>query len=323
MRGLGAILMLNHVRPWEERRFAPNRALEITPEYLDRCLTLARSRGYEFIALDDVPERLRETEDRQPFIAIAIDGGYRDLPEFALPVFRRHRVPFTSFVTTGFAQGLSPLWWVDLELAIETLSAIAIEADGFRFHASCGSNAEKERAHRRLMRALRKTDEPHRRKIATELASAAGIDSLRIVKRLCMSFDDIAMLAQEPLASIGAQTLTYPILLQHDYRFARYEIGKSRQVIEEGIHRPVNHFAYPFGDRRAAGMRDFYLAASAGFETAVTKRPGLLFREHAEYLYALPRLQLNGHFQTEGAFDALLSGLPFALWNRGRTLNVT
>ncbi len=32
--GLGAILMLHHVRPWVERDFAPNRLLEITPDFL-------------------------------------------------------------------------------------------------------------------------------------------------------------------------------------------------------------------------------------------------------------------------------------------------
>jgi len=54
----------------------------------------------------------------------------------------------------------------------------------------------------------------------------------------------------------------------------------------------------------------------------VTTRPGHLFAEHADHLHALPRVSLNGLHQSEAAVKALLSGLPFWLWNRGRRVNV-
>jgi hypothetical protein len=37
---------------------------------------------------------------------------------------------------------------------------------------------------------------------------------------------------------------------------------------------------------------------------------------------ALPRVSVNGLYQSEAALRALLSGVPFLLWNRGRRLNV-
>jgi hypothetical protein len=36
----------------------------------------------------------------------------------------------------------------------------------------------------------------------------------------------------------------------------------------------------------------------------------------------LPRVSINGAFQTEAALRALLSGVPFLAWNRGRRVNV-
>ena len=321
-RGLGAILMINHVRPWEDRPFAPNRCYEITPEFLDRCLSVVKLRGYDLISLDAVPERLRDASSTRPFLAITLDGGYRDLLEFALPIFKRHNAPFTSFITPGFMQRTSTLWWVDLEMAIERLGAITITGHDFRFEAVCDTPQEKQRTFSKLIRMLRKGPEVRLQRVVSELALQAGVDTYATVNRVCMSSDDVTSLASEPLASIGAQTMTYPILAKHDYTFARREIGKSRQVLEDMLDRDVKHFSYPFGDRGSAGMRDFYLAASVGLESAVTKRPGVLFAEHAEYIYALPRLQLNGHFQNEGYFDVLLSGVPFLLYNRGRKLNV-
>ena len=72
----------------------------------------------------------------------------------------------------------------------------------------------------------------------------------------------------------------------------------------------------------SAGPREFSLARAAGFETAVTTRPGVLFADHLAHLTALPRISVNGLFQSRGDVAALLSGVPTALQNRGRRLNV-
>ena len=59
-----------------------------------------------------------------------------------------------------------------------------------------------------------------------------------------------------------------------------------------------------------------------GFETAVTTRPGVLFPEHRDHLTALPRVSLNGDYQTLRYLDLFLSGAPFLLYNRLRRVNV-
>lgn len=95
----------------------------------------------------------------------------------------------------------------------------------------------------------------------------------------------------------------------------------SRTRIEARLARPVRHFAYPVGDPTSAGPREFALARQLGFETAVTTRPGLVYAEHRDHLTALPRVSLNGHFQALRYLDVLLSGAPFAFFNRFRRVN--
>jgi len=142
------------------------------------------------------------------------------------------------------------------------------------------------------------------------------------VRTLCLDWRALRALARESGVGIGAHTLSHPMLAKHDRETARAEIAQSRAAIEDALDVPVRHLAYPVGDPGSAGPRDFALAADAGFETAVTTRPGHVFSEHAGHLHALPRVSVNGCFQSEAALRALLSGVPFLAWNRGRRLDV-
>ena len=94
----------------------------------------------------------------------------------------------------------------------------------------------------------------------------------------------------------------------------------SKAALEARLGIPVRHFAYPVGDPSSAGPREFELAREIGFETAVTTRPGMLFDDHAERLTELPRISVNGRWQSAEALEILLTGAPFWLWNRGRRL---
>jgi peptidoglycan/xylan/chitin deacetylase (PgdA/CDA1 family) len=81
------------------------------------------------------------------------------------------------------------------------------------------------------------------------------------------------------------------------------------------------HFAYPYGDRIAAGPREFALARAVGFKTAVTTRPGMMFAKNAQHLTALPRVSLNGNYQDVRFLPVLTSGAATAMWNGFRRIN--
>jgi peptidoglycan/xylan/chitin deacetylase (PgdA/CDA1 family) len=91
--------------------------------------------------------------------------------------------------------------------------------------------------------------------------------------------------------------------------------------IEDALQRPVVHLAYPYGDRFAAGRREFALARTAGFKTAVTTRPGMIFPENAAHLTALPRVSLNGNYQDARILPVLMSGAATAMWNGFRRID--
>ncbi|RDJ23300.1 polysaccharide deacetylase [Bosea caraganae] len=320
-QGRGVILTLHHVRPWRARGFAPNRLLEITPEFLDRTLGLIRSEGYDIVSLDEALARLADPKPGRFFVAITSDDGYRDNLDHAWPVLAKHGAPWTAFVTPGFAERTARLWWLELEEAIRALPRIELELPEGRFSARTESDAEKQGAFDTLYWRLRKGPEETLLAAAAELAWQAGIDSAALVERECLPWETLRSLAGALGVTIGAHTLSHPMLAKHPEEVARREIFESKARLEAELGIPIRHFAYPVGDPGSAGPREFALAREAGFASAVTTRPGHLFAEHAAHLHALPRVSLNGYHQSDVAVRALLSGLPFLAWNRGRKVN--
>ena len=321
-QGRGAILMLHHVRPVRAGGFRPNGLLEITPGFLARALRLIRAEGYDIIPLDEVPARLADPRPGRFFVALTFDDGYRDNLDHAWPVLAKHQAPWTLFVTPGFAERTARLWWLELEEAVRALPQIALDLPDGRFSAPAGSDAEKQKAFDRLYWRLRKGPEAVLLSAIADLCRQAGVDPVALVERECLPLETLRALAGAPGVTIGAHTMSHPMLAKHPEEEARSEIVASKAWLEEKLGLTIRHFAYPVGDPGSAGPREFALAKEAGFASAVTTRPGHLFPEHAEHLHTLPRVSLNGLHQSEAALRSLLSGLPFLLWNRGRKLNV-
>ncbi|WP_029031875.1 polysaccharide deacetylase family protein [Salinarimonas rosea] len=313
-RGRGVILTFHHVRPPADEGFAPNRLLEIAPAFLETVLDTLDALGFDIVPLDAVPALLAGPEPERPFAVLTFDDGYRDNRDYAAPILAARGAPWTLFVTRDFALGRGRFWWRELEEAVRR--SPRIRHDGLDLPAR--TDAEKARAFDTLYWRLRAGPEDALRSATHRLAEEAGVDVAALATGACLALDEIAALARDPLVTLGAHTLTHPMLAKHDVETARREIVESRAVLADATGREIRHLAYPVGDPGSAGPREFALAREAGFETAVTTRPGHLFAEHAGHLHALPRVSVNGLHQSAGALRALLSGLPLLAWNRGR-----
>src|SRR5690606_30622499 len=118
-----------------------------------------------------------------------------------------------------------------------------------------------------------------------------------ICRQLCMGWDEIRPLADDPLLTIGAHTANHIMLAKATAATVRTEMADGAARIEAALGIVPRHFAYPVGDPTSAGPREFAIAAELGFRSAVTTRPGVLFPDHRAHMTALPRISLNGEFQ--------------------------
>jgi peptidoglycan/xylan/chitin deacetylase (PgdA/CDA1 family) len=321
--GVGAILMLHHVRPARRDRFQPNRLLEVTPQYFERVIRRLRRSRTDLISLDEVHRRLREGDFPRRFIAVTFDDGYRDNLEFAYPILKKYQVPFTIFVATSFADRVGELWWLALEAVVAQNELVGVRVDGRDNWFEARGVHEKRAVFDHIYRYLRQLkSEDELRKIVRELATRHRVDMRAFCADLCMTWQELATLAADPLVTIGAHTVNHPILTMISDQAVRAELENSCAIIAAALGVRPQHLAYPVGDRTAAGPREFGIAAELGFKTAVTTRPGVIFAQHAGHLTALPRISLNGEFQRARYAKVLLSGAATGLWNGFRPVNV-
>lgn len=322
--GMGVIFCLHHVRPGggQQTGFAPNSNLEITPEFLADIISFVKAKGYELLSLSAAVERIRRGYSSNRFAVFTLDDGYKDNLVHAMPVFKAAACPFTVYVAPRIAEGTCELWWRGLEAVVAKTDHLTCKIGEFPFDAATASETAKFAAWRSLAPKLQALPEYEQRQTLRALADRYGIDVDAQCRSVAMTWDEIRTMAADPFATIGAHTLNHYNLRKLAEADARREIVESGTRVAAEIGKPVQHFAYPYGNKDAAGIREFKLCAEAGYESSVVTRLGTVSADYANHLQALPRIMVSGRFQNLRSIETLMSGVPGRLANGFSSLNV-
>jgi peptidoglycan/xylan/chitin deacetylase (PgdA/CDA1 family) len=309
--GRGVIFTLHHVRPARAGSFRPNAHLSVTPGFLDQAIFEAKRAGLTPVHLGDLPALLANAEENRKFVCFTLDDGYRNNLEFAAPVFRKHNAPFTVFVTPGFVDRTRTMWWETLETLVRKAGEVGFDFGAGTERLACRSTDSKTTVFERIAAFVQSSDEDSTIAQIDRLALAHGIDPLRIVEDEIMTRAELDLLLIDPLASLGAHTMTHPNLARVCVERLSEEMQRSAEIVSDYAGRKVTTFSYPYGGPCAVSERETKTARELGFEVAVTTQPGVLNSESLDAPTALKRVSLNGYYQKPGYVRALISGLPF------------
>ncbi|GGE77952.1 polysaccharide deacetylase family protein [Stappia taiwanensis] len=312
--GKGLIFTLHSVRTGKAHGdFLPNRHLSVTSDFLEQTIEQVRGAGFDFVSLDEAVDRMGESGGR-PFAALTFDDGYRNNLDIAYPVLKRHQVPFTIFVTSGFVDRTSEIWWEALERIVASAEAIEMPIGERMQRLPTDTPARKMQVFDRLLKwySLDLGERSQRMEIR-RLAKRHGLDLAALAEELILGWDDIRGLCADPLFSLGAHTHNHFALARLTRDDMRSEIrqGLERFQAELGI-RPTM-FAYPYGFEAAVNHQSTEAVREFGFRAAVTTHPGVLSGD--EPLLELPRVSLNGYFQDRAIIAQYLTGAPFPVLN--------
>lgn len=239
---------------------------------------------FEVLPLADAVQRLIEGRIPARALAITFDDGYADNEEIAAPILSRLGMTATFFVATGFLAG--DIMWNDR--VIEALRGSPLNTLDLQPHGLARYDLSTLAARRHSVAALLnqiKHLDPQRRRELTD-AVVAGSRAPQPAA-LMMRPEQVRSLRRMGM-TIGAHTVSHPILTRLSLDDARAEIAGSKQALEQLLDEPVPLFAYPNGmPGRDYAPEHAALVRECGFAGAVSTAWGAA--SMASDRYQLPR----------------------------------
>jgi len=206
-------------------------------------------------------------------VALTFDDGYRDNLTHAAPVLARHGLPATIFLATGFIGTTAVPWFDRVAQALKATTRGAFEAPwGERVQVR--TTTERLIALDRALAYLKTlAHDDLERRLAAILDQLAVTDDT-FFSNVMLTWHDVRALRGFGF-SLGAHTVTHPLLSRVSYERAEMEILSSRTAIESACGERPRTFAYPNGrpEDYTPAIQD--LVRRAGFTCAVTTRFGL------------------------------------------------
>jgi peptidoglycan/xylan/chitin deacetylase (PgdA/CDA1 family) len=300
-------LMLHRVADQNPARLKANENMKVSPDYLESFILDSKAKGYAFISLNELTEAMEERRFPSRSIILTLDDGYRDNIIHGLPLFRKHQIPFTVYLSTFFIESRELPWWYLLEKLLLEKSQIIWSGDIY----DVTSTSSKERLFMKLRQIILEDFE----------GSASGINflcrenefSTKPEEDLFLSWADIVELATEPLADVGNHGHSHLNLIRASDATVQKEFSAANELIYSHTGRYPRHYCFPYGlyDSRALDV-----LRNSGAVTCATSAGGAIQKSSStDLLFELPRFML-----TEGMYiDDLLSDMTY-LYFRNRIL---
>ena len=296
----------------------------VSAEMLRRQLRLLK-KHYNLISPADVlawREGRRELPPRA--VLLTCDDGLLNCVTDMLPVLREQQVNCLFFVTgASVGNSRSMLWYEELFLLFLRAPAgqFEIAVEGIAIQGELGSGEARRAVWWNSVKRLSRIDARHRSAFLRALRvrwgsqREQGFDEKDDVSRRRLGLLTLAELRELVAAgmTIGAHTLSHPMLSQLPPDAAYGEISESRVQLEAALQQRVWAFAYPFGDAQSVTPEVLAMTEKAGYAAAFLNFGGGLGADLPPY--ALPRVHVTTAMNL-AEFEAHLSGFYSRLQRR-------
>jgi peptidoglycan/xylan/chitin deacetylase (PgdA/CDA1 family) len=288
----------------------------IRAEVLVRQLRLLKAH-YDVISPEDALACLegdgrRELPPRA--VLLTCDDGLLNCLTDMLPVLRQEKLSCLFFVTgASIEEQRTMLWYEELFLLLLRAPAgtFEISSEGILIQGEAGSREQRRAVWWNSVKRLSQVDS-EKRALVLDAARKFRGNAERDFQRNSASCRRFGLLTRRELLelasagmTIGAHTLSHPMLSQLPPELARAEISESRARLESVLEKRVWAFAYPFGDPQSVTPQVLAMAEEAGFQAAFLNFGGGLGT--ALPPYALPRAHVTAGMGL-AEFEAHVSG---------------
>jgi peptidoglycan/xylan/chitin deacetylase (PgdA/CDA1 family) len=255
-------------------------------------------------------------------VLLTCDDGLLNTLTDMLPILQRFNLPCLFFVTGGSVGDVSSMLWYErlylcllrakreVSILLPSQPPVLFDRGAGRIHS----------AWLELTKRLSVFDADTREQILHDVRTQIGISSdweseysqNQALRRrfFTLNVHELREL-QNAGMTIGAHTMSHPMLSRMTEKLAFDEIAQSRTSLETALGSAVWALAFPFGNSATVNVREQELAKRAGFKFAFMN----VEDGSVENRFALPRIHVSSNM-TLAEFDAHVSGFYRSIRDR-------
>ena len=296
----------------------------VQPDSLRQQLQLLKAR-YHVITPDDF---LRWIEGGPPLpprsVLLTCDDALENTLSDMLPILREFGLRCLFFATAASAESSrSTLWYEELYLMLmDAAQPLVLRLPELGVLGSA-TEAERHSCWWNLVHGLSQFDMNSRNNCIEQIRSQLHLPITwkeNAVRRAgfaarFLTLDRTGLKElQDAGMTIGAHSLSHPILAHASPELAWREISESRARLENVLGQTIWAFSYPFGDEAAVTRREMQMAEQAGFRCAFMNTGGGFGATIGRF--AVPRVHVTANMALS-EFEAHVSGFYRSLRQLG------
>lgn len=304
-RGDVQILMYHRVLPHSEY-LQEGAGISTSTDLFEQHLKLLKEK-YLVIPMAKILDKPFLKQCSKPPVIITFDDGYKDNFTEALPLLEKYQLPATFYIATDMLDEKIWMWWYELNEILESKDSIEFEWNDQKFYFSLKTAKEKKACYSQVRKLFIAAKADQHGLILQALGGSQPLTK----QPQTLTWDDLRKMAINPLVTLGAHTVSHPILANISDDEVRQECMTSKLRLETETAIKIEHFAYPFGSHLEAGPREYNILRSLNFKTAVTTLAKPIDAKNMDS-FAIPRLAVKKR-TTAQQIDVKLSGWNY-LW---------
>lgn len=267
---------------------APIDELRVSPESFETFIREQQKR-LDFISINDIHARMSNKQHgSKPFGIITFDDGYEDNFTYAYPILKKFNIPFVIYVSAGLVNDHTPIW--NYPLIIERIIRKNDELNINGTYYICQTQEQKTDIYKQLKGLLFSLPYEHTQDEFKRLFAEYLTDD--IFPKNTLTWEQIENMSKDSLCTIGSHTMTHCRLTITDIASLQYELGESKNLLEQHIGKPVTHLSYPYGWKTDVSVEAIAFAQQIGYKTALRSFGGPV-RMQDKDLFNIKRIMIH------------------------------
>ncbi|HTE25969.1 polysaccharide deacetylase family protein [Flavitalea sp.] len=232
---------------------------------------------YQFISTKELELLLLTRKELTgKMVCITFDDGWKPNLEL-LPIIEKYRIPVTIFIPTDPV--INGNYWFEY--------------------------ARIKR--QRFLTKIKNVDEFKKLTFEKFYDKVALLKANFILDRSCIDLDELKLISEKELITIGSHTVSHPILKRCSVEVQRKELLHSKEILTKWLKKEIEYLAYPNGDYNSDTIS---IAKECGYKLCFTTFPAVIKVTHADP-YLIPRYSIN---DAGGYLENIAKAL--GLWQR-------